>query len=201
MKGLLLKDFYMIVKHCRLNLLVNVIFIVVAFFSKDNISFLFFPLWISGVIPVTLLSFDERSGWAEYSGTLPYSKAQLVSAKYIMGLLIEASTAAMILLFIIIRGSVMETSDTIEALSVTVTAFSLSFLMPTFCLPFCFKFGVEKGRMVYLIGIVVIAILFSVSVMADISFNTGAASSLIAAAAVTMYALSWLVSTAVYKSK
>ena len=64
MKGLLLKDFYMAAKYCRACLL-------------------------CGMIPVNLLAYDERSRWLEYSGTLPYTKAQIVSGKYLVGIIVQ----------------------------------------------------------------------------------------------------------------
>ena len=41
------------------------------------------------LIPINLLVYDERSRWTQYSGTLPYTKTQIVSGKYLIGLLIQ----------------------------------------------------------------------------------------------------------------
>lgn len=90
MKGLITKDIFMIAKYFKLYFLMDVIFIAVAFFSPDSSSFLMIPVLLSGIIPITLLAYDERSHWTEYSGALPYSKAQIVSAKYLIGLLLQA---------------------------------------------------------------------------------------------------------------
>ena len=43
MKGLLLKDWYMLKAYCRNYLLIAFIFFGVAFFSEDNLMFLFYP--------------------------------------------------------------------------------------------------------------------------------------------------------------
>ena len=84
MKGLLLKDFYMTVKYYKMSILMDIMFIAVSFLSKDNLSFLIFPVIISGVTPITLLGYDEKFKWTKYSGALPYSKAQIVSAKCLL---------------------------------------------------------------------------------------------------------------------
>lgn len=87
MKGLLLKDFYMTAKYCRSFLLIVVVFLAVSFFGKDNVFFILYPVLISSMIPVTLMSYDEHDKWNVYSLTLPYTRGQLVSAKYLTGLI------------------------------------------------------------------------------------------------------------------
>ena len=86
MKGLLLKDWYMVKKYCRAYLLITVVFIAVSLFSNDNMFFVFYPCLLCGMIPVNLLGYDERSRWMQYSGTLPYTRTQIVCGKYIIGL-------------------------------------------------------------------------------------------------------------------
>ena len=86
MKGLLLKDWYMIKTYCKLYLVMAVLFLAASFVSSDNLFFVFYPCLLCGMIPVNLLAYDERSHWTQYSCTLPYTRAQLVCAKYLVGL-------------------------------------------------------------------------------------------------------------------
>ena len=81
MKGLLLKDLYMAAKYCRAFLLIVVVFLAVSFFGDDNIFFVVYPAMIAGIVPVTLISYDERDKWDLYAGTLPYTGSQPVSSK------------------------------------------------------------------------------------------------------------------------
>ena len=81
MKGLLLKDLYMMRKYCRSYLLIAVVFIALSFASNQNLFFVFYPCLLCGMIPVNLLGYDERSRWLQYSGTMPYTRAQIVSCK------------------------------------------------------------------------------------------------------------------------
>ena len=89
MKGLLLKDWYMMKKYCRSYVLIAVVFIALSLVSSGNMFFVFYPCLLCGIIPVNLLGYDERSRWMQYSGTLPYTKRQIVSAKYLIGLLAQ----------------------------------------------------------------------------------------------------------------
>ena len=86
MKGLMKKEFLMLWRASRAFALICVVFIAMSAVSQDNIIFLFMPIMISGLLPSTLLSYDERCKWQEFSGALPVSRAQLVSAKYLLGL-------------------------------------------------------------------------------------------------------------------
>ena len=86
MKGLLLKDCYMIKKYCRAYLLLTVIFTVVSFFGEDNLFLIFYPCFLCGVIPVNLIAYDESSRWTQYSEALPYTRALIVSSKYLIGI-------------------------------------------------------------------------------------------------------------------
>ena len=81
MKGLLLKDLYMSAKYCRAFIAIVIIFLAVSFWGDGNAFFIIYPVLLAGIIPTSLISYDERHKWDKYSGTLPYSRAQLVSAK------------------------------------------------------------------------------------------------------------------------
>ena len=65
----------MAVKYYKMSFLIDIVFIAVSFVSKENLAFLIFPLIISGVLPITMLGFDEKFKWTHYSGALPYSAA------------------------------------------------------------------------------------------------------------------------------
>ena len=89
MKGLILKDLYMAVKYCRAYALIAIVFLGFSVVNGDNMFFLFYPCLLCGMIPVNLLAYDERSKWLLYSAALPYSKTQLVTAKYLIGLMAQ----------------------------------------------------------------------------------------------------------------
>ena len=86
MKGLLLKDWYMMKQYCRTYPVIAVAFMALSLVDSDNLFFVFYPCLLCGMIPVILLGYDERSGWVQYSGTMPYTKIQIVSEKYLISL-------------------------------------------------------------------------------------------------------------------
>lgn len=149
MKGLLLKDFYMAGKYCRSFILILAVFIAVSCFGNDNTFFALYPVMIAGMIPVTLISYDEREKWHIYSETLPYTRAQLVSAKYIFGLIFEL---AVFLLSAAAQAYRMSNAGSLvlsEFLPFVLTLLITGLIAPALLLPFIFRFGAEKGRIAY----------------------------------------------------
>ena len=200
MKGLIKKEFLMLWRASRAFGLICVVFIAMSAISQDNIIFLFMPIMISGLLPSTLLSYDERCKWQEFSGALPVSRAQLVSAKYLLGL--GCMTAILVLTLIvhlIVRRFPPQT-----LLSMLGAIYGLSLFISAVSLPMMFKFGVEKGRLWYYATLVLVggASGASAGVATDF-FNEGLPSYvwLIFVFGVVIYALSWLLAIRFYQKR
>lgn len=206
MKGLLLKDWYMMKKYCRAYLLIAVVFIAVSLFSNDNMFFVFYPCLLCGMIPVNLLGYDERSRWMQYSGTLPYTKTQIVSGKYLIGLLSQIT--------ILVATGVAQVAKMLIAHNFELGDFAVlmllmlivSTLTSSICLPFVFKLGVEKGRTAYyvMIGFVCGASVLASSILrgqlvSEIQPNLILA--LVAVAGIGIYILSWCLSIVFFKKR
>ena len=156
MKGLLRKDFYMVFRYCRTMLLVIVVFLAVSFVSKANDFFTYYPCLLCGMIPVTLLSYDERSGWNRYALSMPCTRAQLVGGKYLIGSAMVAGATVISAAAAVIRSRVLGLAMGQEELLQTVEILlSVGLLAPALCLPWMFKLGVEKGRLAYY-GVIVL---------------------------------------------
>ncbi len=204
MKGLLLKDLYQLIKNCKAMFIIDIVFSVAFFFSDESNVFILFPVVVSGILPVTLLSLDERCGWTVYSGTLPYSEGQIVSEKYLIGLIVQGITSVIILAAMIVRGIIYGGIDIIGGAATMGVMFCVPLVFPAFCLPFCFKFGTEKGRIAYYVltaalgvGLCVFAKQFSadILILADIGKIV-----FVGVAIVLIYVVSWIVSVPLLKS-
>ncbi len=206
MKGLLLKDWYMAKKYCRSYLFIGIGFIILSFMSKGNMFFIFYPCLLCGMIPVNLLAFDERSRWSEYVGTLPYTKTQIVSAKYLIGLLAQI---AMLTVACIAQGVKMSIDGEFvlkEFLVLIMLLLIMATITSSLTLPFIIKYGVEKGRAVYY---VMIGVVCAVSIIATTIFKESAQFEIqlngvlpIAfLVGIGIYALSWCLSVVFYKKK
>lgn len=205
MSGLLLKDFYLSWRYCRAFLVIVAVFLAVSFVGSENLFFLVYPMMISSVIPMSLISYDERDRWTAYSGTLPYTRGQLVSAKYLVGLCFGMVSFLLSMAATVVR---MQLNGTVSWPSLAVVGTTLLFLgclAPAFMLPFIFKFGAEKGRMAFYITVG----LFSgvAAVLAGMGFQiqglTGGLWPLavVAGVAILLYALSWWLSIQFYEKR
>ncbi|MBR7178458.1 MAG: ABC-2 transporter permease [Oscillospiraceae bacterium] len=206
MKGLLLKDWYMVQKYCKSYLFITVIFIAVSLVSDGNMFFVFYPCLLCGMISVNLLAYDERSGWMEYSGTLPYTRTQIVSGKYLIGLFFQL---AILIVTATVHGIKMAVSGNFvlgDFAVLMLLMMIVSTLTSSICLPFVFKLGVEKGRMAYyvMVGFVcaasaVASSIFRGQLAAEIQPNSVLA--VLAAVGVGVYILSWYLSVVFFKAR
>lgn len=206
MKGLLLKDWYMITKYCKAYVLISLVFIGVSIMGDDNFFFILYPCILCGMIPVTLLGYDERSKWDQYCAVLPYTKAQIVSGKYLIGM---AAQIGMLLLSAVVQGIRMQVSGTFSwesFASILSMLAAISFLAPAVSLPPMFRWGTEKGRMAYYISVGLICGIsaFVVSVSGITLFGalpSSTAMLLLGLASLVVYGVSWYLSILFYRKR
>ena len=60
MRALFLKDWYMAKSYCRSYLFIVAVFAAVSFISSESLFFMAYPTIMFGILPVTLISYDER---------------------------------------------------------------------------------------------------------------------------------------------
>ena len=206
MKGLLLKDWYMMRKYCRSYLVLMIGFLFLSLMDTSNMFFVFYPCLLCGMIPVNLLAYDERSRWMQYSGTLPYTGGQIVSGKYLIGL---SAQTAMLLLTGIAQGIRMGMDGRFHGKDILVIMLLLliaATVTSSVTLPFIFRLGVERGRAAYY---VMIGLICGVSVLMTGLFREPFRTEiqpnlvlvLLAAAGVGIYALSWYLSIVFYRKR
>ncbi len=151
MIGLIYKDFIALKQQLKIFIFLGIFYLVI-FFASGN-SFIFSSL-LSVIMPtlcVTTMAYDEKSHWDKYAATLPVSRTQIVLSKYVLGLLLSLAAFLVNYLF-----QALAVSQPIkEAIYLSFLIFGISTFIISVLLPFNFKLGVEKSRMV-LFGIVFI---------------------------------------------
>ena len=205
MKGLLLKEFYMTTKYCRPFLLIVIVFLAVSFFGDDNIFFILYPVLISSMIPVTLMSYDEHDKWTLYSATLPYTRSQLVSSKYLIGLIFGAAAYVISIAATIVRMQLNGYFSLDSLLGMAVILLALGMLAPTLLLPLVFKFGTEKGRIAFYVMICLMTAAGTIAAGLGLQFALPVGGVWILAAVVLiivlLYVLSWWLSIVFYRKR
>lgn len=171
MKGLLLKDWYQTVKYCRSYLVIVLVFLLLNFFSQEKFGFMvIYPFLLCGMIPVTLLSYDTASHWESMSLTLPYSRGQIVSGKYVLCLCIQGVVLLLTALTQTVKMCMQGAFSLSALLLFLMPLIAISLIFPTLMLPVIFRVGVEKGRMLYLCFI---GVTFALTGIATSGLNDG----------------------------
>ena len=145
MKGLLYKDWKMLQKMGRMYLLIILIFSVVPQFTRMG-----FAMAYAAILPYSIIAYDEQSKWTHLAIMMPYTDTQLVLSKYIF------SWLAMLLVMMI--SAVSRTAEYfIKGQTVLLTEYqeiiiftAASSLFSTIVLPLVFRFGVERGRLMFI---------------------------------------------------
>ncbi len=147
MKGLILKDFINLKKQSKVIGVLVVFYLLLAITTKNNSMFGAMMLILFAMMPITAISYDERANWDKYGLTMPVSRTEMVLSKYILGLIL--SSFALVLNFIvqILMGTEMNT----ENITIVFVIFGVSIIFFSLLLPIMFKFGVEKGRMLMIL--------------------------------------------------
>lgn len=200
MRGLLIKDWKTLLKQMKVMLV-----IVVVFACIPGTYMAAFALFYAAMLPITALAYDERAKWDELAAMMPYTSQSIVGSKYALGLTLVLPVLALSMLSrLLVHSTPLISEDTVSLL---ITA-CLSLILMAIDLPFMFHFGVEKGRLIYILltCAFVLAGVNYAGKLADMvsSFETAMVTTvplLLLAAAVIALLLSYLISVRVYRAR
>ena len=154
MKGLLLKDWFVIWKQCRYLLFDPAGFLAVSALSDDSQFFAIFAFLLSAMYPMTVMGLDEQSKWERYALTMPFRRRDLVLSKYLLSFCSLFLYGVLYLLLVLLFKHDPEAMKV--SVMLTSVGISIGILYSALAYPFLFKLGMEKGRIWYLILIVVV---------------------------------------------
>lgn len=146
MKGLLLKDYYMLLKQVKLYLIFIVILSIIPNMNLSSIATVY-----AAMLPITLIAFDERSKWDQLAFMMPYTKRELVLSKYLIGYIAIVICCLLSLALQAIVGMVTRQGFSTEQLFNVVLTAVVGLILIAINLPFMFWLGVERGRIVFMV--------------------------------------------------
>ena len=149
MRGLLRKDWYMILTDCRASLIVDLVFVVYAAFVTWSSPFFCYPFLFAGFLPMTLLSVDEKERWQSYCAALPVATFKVVAVKYFVGLAAVTGMLGLEMLMMALGGALMPGRGAIPV-ALLLAAAPVGLLPPALMLPLMFRYGAAKARVLYL---------------------------------------------------
>lgn len=203
MIGLILKDLFTLTRQA----LMYIVFIAV-FSLMPGYNMASFAVMMACMMPMTALAYDERSHWDRLAASMPYTTAQLVLSKYLMGLILMLCSVALGLIALPLQRLVNPDVSLQELMSVSLGALGAGMLIQGVLLPVMFRFGTEKARlfMLVLMG-AVFAGIAALSQAQDAlrgfmeGMNGGAVAAVLAGLAVVVYLVSMPLSIRAYRRR
>lgn len=202
MKGLLQKEYYMILAYGRVAFISIIVFSLLNIFTVEAM-FIFYPAILSTTIIIILLSYDEYSKWNIYSNTLPITRAQQVHSKYIVGLLTTFIIIITSGISLYIRYRYMPFNFTINNLLYSILMVTvLSIITSAIQLPFLYQYGVNKGKIAFYIFFAIIMSLTNLISTNNIRYELYLLNpAFLLLASAVIYGISWNISIIIYSKK
>lgn len=200
MKGLIVKDLKMLSVIGRLYLILVSVLLVISFFSLTSFLSIYAVIFISILGPNTV-AYDERDKWEKFALTMPITKAQYASSKYLLSLILSLSVVAVVTI-----SSLIQNGFTDAALANFIVCFAVSLLYPSISLPIILRFGYSKGKLPLIVCAAVFGgagvFLSRLEYFYAYIYNWNKYLFLILFFAVTViFALSWVIAVNLYKKK
>ena len=166
MTGLILKDFLILRKTLRSYLFMLVVYVGIAFtwvWSADIVGVLMVVMVV--MLPMNVFAYDKQAKWDTYGLALPVGRTKTVAARYVCVLLLcllSVGLTAILGMMLYAAGRVEEPVEFLVSCSVTGL---MAVLVNAIMLPFLYKFGPERARMMFFgimggIVLLVVAALF-----------------------------------------
>jgi len=165
MKGLLIKDIRTIMQQ-KSTLLLMWLVGVFMLFTYDSYAFsITYIMVVTGTLTMTTISYDDFNKGMTFLMTLPITRSMYIKSKYLfmVGNLILNAVAIIILSMVAISVRKMPVEFN-EVLLTTIMSICCLGVFLAVILPFLFKYGAEKGRVVLFIMVgAVTAVAFAIS--------------------------------------
>ncbi len=150
MKGLILKDFYILFGLYSKNLFFVALLYAAIYLIGGMTFFLFMFIAMSAFYCLTTFTLDDASGWNRYAKTLPVSTHQIIGGKWIVSLGFLAVSTVYTLIFGGI-GSFLHHGSYWEVILGTLATLAITLLILSILLPTTLKWGVDKARNSFLL--------------------------------------------------
>jgi ABC-type transport system involved in multi-copper enzyme maturation permease subunit len=207
MLGLVYKDLMVMRKTLLLYGAMGIVYGIIAIYGDQYGMVFALMMIVSAMVPVSAISYDERSKWDKIVNTMPLSRKEVVLSKYLLAILLTAISSVIIFAFyMLVPEMPLEEKAVITAVMAMMAMIYQAALMPVM-----FKFGSEKGRTMMLAILFVPAVLIFaigemniIDVNAAISFlerNEAMIPYLMAGFVLVIYSLSMALSVKIYEKK
>ena len=171
MKGLIIKDLCVLKNQMKTLLLVLAFFIIFSIINEDATFILFLVPFYMIMILITTFNYDEFNKWDSYCNSLPLSRKEIVKSKYI---LFNATSLIVLIVGILasfIIPNFIENTNFESLFTSIIGVFFGICLVISLLIPFYYKFGSSRGRIMLFLCIVILALIIGMISSLDIFNN------------------------------
>lgn len=171
MKGLLMKDLLNLRQTGRVWALLLVVFLVIGFVQQSPAYVGSMLMVMLLLLPVNAMAYDENARWDAYALTMPITRRDLALSKYLLTLLGAAGAA-----LVSVACGLLMSAGLREVLATVGLLLAAGLCMVSVLLPLLFRFGVQKGRMLMIVIVLLplaLAAAFPDAVAGAVPVSTG----------------------------
>lgn len=159
MIGLIIKDFIQMKRLLKALAGLTILYVLLAFLQGSSELVVTLSVMVCVITGINSVSVDEYSKWNQYALTLPFDRASLVIAKYVMLFIISGISAFAVMLLEVCINKM--SGGFLALMAVGGVSFTGSLISMSLMLPFIYKFGIERGRYI-LMAVIMIPFLAAV---------------------------------------
>ncbi len=149
MKGLFIKDLFVLKKTARVFIALTGLYLLMAIFLHTDFGVLI--SFIMGMLTITSFAYDEQAKWDAYALTMPVSKRDMVLSKYVLAVILGIAGGLMGILLSLAAAVGQGAVNIITILQNTGIAVCATYVFSSIALPLVYKLGSEKSRMVLML--------------------------------------------------
>ncbi len=168
MKGLFYKETRCLWQYGKSYILMVVVFFGLSMVNDGGINtmWLLYPVFLLASLPASLLNADEKDGWMMYCDTLPVTRRQIVTVKYVICAILAAAVTLLAIAAALVRGQ-LDPAFRAELKTLLPLMPLTGLTAPALMFPAMFRLGAIKGRTVYISVVILVAAACAVLVIAD----------------------------------
>lgn len=153
MKGLLIKDFYLL-KHMKQGFLMIVLLCIGFGFIYESPTFLIsYMTLMTSIFMLSTIGFDEQDNGMSFLFSMPVSRKGYVKEKYVFGILVTCISMIVVTLFSCVIFRVRNIGYHFEEIGGTMLgSFVTAMLVLAVMIPIQIKFEAEKSRVALMIA-------------------------------------------------
>lgn len=155
MIGLMKKDFYNVASSLKIYLLIPLLFAFLGYQDGSTDLLAFGTCFLGIFVVISCFAYDDMAHFNDYALTLPIDRKDLVLSKFLMGNIFLVIVLLISNLFAngvaLLAPNKFVHFDPLDFLQYTFIASVIVNIVSSFILIIMFKYGSEKGRIVFLV--------------------------------------------------